>query len=104
MSHQHEYAEKLKSKIDQWDKELAELEQKLKQVPKELQTGLAGKASEFREKHKAILIRLEEMEDASEGAWDEMSKGMEKAWLDLKEGFKNAKMEISSLREDNIDD
>lgn len=104
MSDQHEYAEKLKAKIDEWDKELAELEKKLKQVPKELQTGLASKASEFKEKHKAILIRLEEMEDASEGAWHEISKGIEKAWLDLKDGFKNAKMEISSLREDKIDD
>lgn len=104
MSNQHEYAEKLKAKIDEWDKELAELEKKLKQAPKELQTGLASKASEFKEKHKATLIRLEEMEDASEGAWDEISKGIEKAWLDLKDGFKNAKMEISSLREDNIDD
>lgn len=104
MNDRHEYAAKLKAKIDEWDKELGELEKKLKQAPKELQAGLASKTSEFKEKHKATLTRIQEMEDASEGAWDEISKGVEKAWLDLKDGFKNAKMEISSLQKDNIDD
>ncbi len=94
MADRHEYGEKLKTKIDNWNGELDVLEKKLKEVPGELQTRLDGAIKDFKVKYQETKQRIQEMETDGEGALQEVGKGVEDAWEALKQGFKKAKIEL----------
>lgn len=90
MTTRHEYIEKLKEKLDQWDADIEEFEAMAEKTRAELKFELEDQLTSLRIKRDIARLQLSEMMDASEEAWEDLTKGADEAWGNMKDAIEKA--------------
>jgi hypothetical protein len=91
MTTRHEYIEKFKNKLDEWDADIDELEAQAQKTKAELKFELEDQITSLKVKRDIAKLKLSEIMDASEEAWEDFKTGAEDAWSDLKSAMEKAK-------------
>lgn len=91
MTTRHEYIEKFKEKLDEWDTDIDELEAKAQKAKAGMKNELDDQITSLRVKRDLARLKLSEIKDASEEAWEDVKGGAEEAWSDLKDAMGKAK-------------
>lgn len=91
MTTRHEYIEKLKQKLDEWDADIDEFEVKAKKTRAEVKFELEDQMTSLRLKRDIARLKLSEIIDASEEAWEDVKQGAEEAWSSLKDAIEKAR-------------
>jgi hypothetical protein len=91
MTSRHAYIDKLKDKLDEWDVQIDELEERALETKAELKFELEDQMRSLKLKRDITRLKLSEIKDASEDAWEELKAGAEEAWHDLKDAIEKAR-------------
>jgi predicted RNase H-like nuclease (RuvC/YqgF family) len=91
MTGRHEYIDKLKDKLDEWDADIDELEARAQKAKAELKFELQDQITSLKLKRDIAKLKLSEIKDASEEAWEDIKAGAEEAWSDVKDAMEKAK-------------
>ena len=91
MTSRHEYIDKLKEKLDEWDADIDELEERAQKTKTEIEFELKDQITTLKLKRDIVKLKLSEIMDASEEAWEDIKAGAEEAWADVKDAMKKAK-------------
>lgn len=91
MTGRHEYIDKLKDKLDEWDADIDELEARAQNAKAELKYELEDQITSLKLKRDIAKLKLSEIKDASEEAWEDIKAGAEEAWSDVKDAMEKAK-------------
>jgi hypothetical protein len=90
MTSRHEYIEKLKDKLDEWDADIDTLEEKAQHAKADLKFEYQDQLAALRRKRDDMKLKLAELMDSSEDAWDDLKKGADTAWHNMKEAVDKA--------------
>jgi hypothetical protein len=90
MNTRHDYIEKLKIKLDEWDNDIDELEAKALRAKSEIKYEVEDQIKSLRLKRDIASMKMSEIKDASEEAWEDLKEGADEAWLNLKEAIDKA--------------
>ena len=91
MTNRHEYIEKFKNKLDEWDADIDELEAQAQKTKAELKFELEDQITSLKVKRDIAKLKLSEIMDSSEEAWEDFKTGAEEAWSDLKSAMEKAR-------------
>jgi vacuolar-type H+-ATPase subunit H len=91
MTSRHEYIDRLKDKLDEWDADIDELEELATKAKSELKFELEDQITSLKLKRDIAKLKLSEIKDASEEAWEDIKTGTEEAWDDLKDAIEKAR-------------
>lgn len=91
MTSRHEYIEKLKDKLDTWDADIDGFEARAQLAKADMKNELDDQITSLRLKRDLARLKLSEIKDASEEAWEDVKGGAEEAWADLKNSMEKAK-------------
>ena len=91
MTSRHEYIDKLKDKLDEWDADIDELEERAQKAKTNLEFELKDQITALKLKRDIAKLKLAEIKDASEEAWEDIKAGAEEAWADVKDAMDKAK-------------
>ncbi len=91
MSLRETYTSKLKQQLTEWSEQIDRLEQKAKLADSELRLKYHTQLDELKAKRDEAKIKLSELQEASEEAWEEVKKGSESIWDTIKTTFHEAK-------------
>lgn len=84
------YLQKLAAQLQEWDTELDELKLKAGQAKADAQAEIEEQITELRAKKDAAMLKFNQLQDASDEAWEDIKAGAEKSWTELKGAFKSA--------------
>lgn len=90
MTSRHEYIEKLKVKLDEWDADIEELENRTQQTTAELKSEFEDQLISLRLQRDIARLKLAEMMDASEEAWEDLTQGADEAWDNMMDAIEKA--------------
>ena len=91
MTTRHEYIEKFKNKLDEWDADIDVLEVKARETTDELKVELVDQLASLRVRRDIAKLKLAEIKDASEEAWDDIKEGADEAWNSLMQAIDKAR-------------
>ena len=91
MTNRHEYIEKLKDKLDEWDADIDEFEARAQKTRVDLKFELEDQLASLKVKRDHARHKLAEIMDASEEAWQDIKLGVDEAWNNLKEAVDKAR-------------
>ena len=91
MTTRHEYIEKFKNKLDEWDADIDVLELKARETTDELKVELVDQLASLRVRRDIAKLKLAEIKDASEEAWEDIKGGADEAWSSLKQAIEKAR-------------
>ena len=91
MTTRHEYIEKFKNKLDEWDADIGELEAQAQKTKAELKFELEDQITSLKVKRDIAKLKLSEITDASEEAWEDVKTGAEEAWADIRTAIEKAR-------------
>jgi len=91
MTSRHEYIDKFKVKLDEWDADIDELEDRAQKAKADLKSELDDQIRSLKLKRDIAKLKLSEIKDASEEAWEDVKAGAEEAWADVKDAMEKAK-------------
>ncbi len=91
MTSRHEYIDKFKEKLDEWDTDIDELEDRAQKAKADLKFELEDQITSLKLKRDIAKLKLSEIKDASEEAWEDVKTGAEEAWADIKDAMEKAK-------------
>lgn len=90
MTTRHEYIEKLKVKLDEWDADIDELEARAEKTTVELKFEFEDQLKSLRLQRDIARLKLSEIMDASEEAWDDVIQGADEAWSSMRDALEKA--------------
>lgn len=90
MSTRDAYVEKLKAQLDQWNADIDKLEAKGRELQADAQVSYNKKLEDLRTRRDEAAGKLEEIQSASEHAWEDLKAGTEMAWDSLSEAVSSA--------------
>ena len=85
------YIEKMKAKLDKWNREIDKLEDKAALAKGEAHSAYHRQIEALHARRREFEARLEDAREAVEQAWDGLKDGLEDAWKALSQGIKSAK-------------
>ena len=91
MTTRHEYIEKLKNKLDEWDADIDEFEANAQKTTTELKFELEDQITALKVKRDIAKLKLAELMDAGEEAWQDIKDGADEAWGSLKQAIDKAR-------------
>lgn len=94
MSKRHEYLEKLKAQLEEWEYDIDRLEARLEDAQGDAKVKMDKAIKDLKAKQKDVQAKLKTVEEAAEDAWQDVKDGLELAWDSLKLGFLAAKSEF----------
>lgn len=94
MSDRKKYVNEMKTKLDQWNKDIDELEEKTKTASTELKEGYRKQVDTLKNKRDEAAQKFEELQSATESGWEDVKEGMEQAWNSVSHAFSSAKDKI----------
>lgn len=95
MSEEREaYVQELKAKMDEWNAEIDKLEAKADQAKAESKIEYEKQLANLRAKRKEVDEKIAELQQSSEGAWEDLKQGLENSWEILKTSVTKAKSEF----------
>lgn len=97
----HEYIQKLKTQLDEWDYEIDRLEAKAKEVQHTISEKLKTNVSELKEKSEQLKVRFKDVEHATEEAAADVKDALDMAWNSLKMGVLAVRSEFEDGEKKN---
>lgn len=91
MTTRHDYIEKLKNKLDEWDADIDEMEASAQRAKADLKYELEDQIKSLRIKRDIASARLGELMDSGEEAWLDIKEGADEAWESLKAAIDKAR-------------
>ena len=91
MTTRHEYIEKLKNKLDEWDAEIDEFEANALKTKADLKYELEDQIASLKIKRDIARAQLLELMDSGEDAWEDIKEGVDEAWTNLKLAIEKAR-------------
>lgn len=91
MTNRHEYVQKLKDKLDEWDADIDEFEERTQRAKVDLKFELEDQLTSLKAKRDIARQKLAEIMDASEEAWQDVKHGVDDAWASMKEAIDKAR-------------
>lgn len=91
MATREEYVRKLQAKLDEWNADIDRLAVKAALAEAELKTQYSEEIEMLRNKQIEARVKLEALQEASEGAWEDMRSGLDIAWDAISEAVSSAK-------------
>jgi predicted RNase H-like nuclease (RuvC/YqgF family) len=83
MTSRHEFIDKLKLKLDEWDADIDELEDRAQRAKADVKFELEDQITSLKLKRDIAKLKLSEIKDAGEEAWEDIKTGAEEAWDDV---------------------
>jgi chromosome segregation ATPase len=90
MSDRDVYVEKMKTKIDEWNADLAKLEARSREANADMRLKYDEKIQELKGQRERAEEQMKELQRASEESWKRMRDGMESAWDEINRAFREA--------------
>lgn len=90
MSEKDQYVEKAKAKLDQWNAEIDKLQAKADEADAGSRIEYQKQLDEMRAKRDEAQVRLKELAEASDDAWEDVKAGFDKAWDNISGAFQSA--------------
>jgi uncharacterized coiled-coil DUF342 family protein len=87
----NEYVEQLKTKLDEWNRDIAHWEEKARSKKNDLTIDYEMKMDELRKKRDEATAKLKELQASSGEAWKELKAGADSAWAAMREAFDKAR-------------
>lgn len=84
------YVEMLKEQLDKWNTELDKLEAKADRTRTEGKLEYEKQMADLKERRKDLEDKIDEIQQAGEGAWEDLKAGVEIAWDALGDAIKSA--------------
>lgn len=88
------YVQKLKAKLDEWNSEIDVLAAKADKAEADAKISYQNRLEDLRTKRAEVEEKIAELQQASEGAWEDLKQGLENSWDILKTSFTRAKSEF----------
>jgi hypothetical protein len=85
------YVQKLKAQLEAWSADIQRLEAEAGKASADSQIKLEKTIDELRARKHDAEIRLKEIENASDEAWQELAKGADAAWNEITQSFERAR-------------
>ena len=95
MSKRDEYAEKLKTQIDDWNAELDRFEARMNAAAADARQKYQEELNALRQRRDEMLQELARVQQATDDAWDEVWRGAEEAWQAMKDAFTRARSKFN---------
>lgn len=89
MSMKAAYKQKIEAELELAQAKLAELKARAKSSTADVRIKYAKQADEFEKKFDVAKVKLKELGEAGEDAWDHLKDGVENAWGALREAVQN---------------
>lgn len=90
MSKKEAYVQKLHAKIDEWNADIDKLSAKADQVEADSRLEFEKQIEALKAKREEFKLKLGELSQTSEDAWDDLKSGMDLAWDALNEALRSA--------------
>ncbi len=84
------YKQKIQSQLDEWNAEIDKLKAKADSAGADAQLEYNQQIKEIRDRQDTVKQKLNELEESSEGAWEEVKTGMDEAMDALDKSLKSA--------------
>ena len=83
MSDKTAYTRKLEAEIEEWNAEIDLLRAKAKSASADAQLDYEQQIEDLKSKRDEMEGKLQELNDASAGAWEDVKRGVDRAWKDM---------------------
>lgn len=90
MSNRDQYVAKMKAQLDQWNADIDKLEAKAKETEADVRIEHQEEIEAIKAQRDQLVDKLEEVENASEAAWEDIKTGAESAWNSLDNALQSA--------------
>lgn len=90
MTTRKEYTQKLKSKLDEWNEKIDELETKLEATDMEARAEYQEQLQTLKSNRETLEQKVSELQDASGDAWNDIRAGAADAWEALDDALDRA--------------
>ena len=90
MTARKEYVERLKQNLDQWNANLAELEDKARVARTDLRIEYEMQLEALRKHGEEATAKLKELQASGEDAWKDLTVGADSAWTAMREAIDKA--------------
>lgn len=91
MSIKEAYEKKLRAQLDEWKSEIDSLKAKADAAEADSQLEYYKHIEDLRTRQEAARVKLQELENAGEGAWEDLKAGVENAWDELGQAIDTAR-------------
>ena len=91
MSTRDDYIRKMHSRLDHWNADIDRLAAKADQLAADVRVEFDAQIAALRSRRDDARKKLEQLQNAGEGAWQDMKAGMEMAWDAIGEAVDSAK-------------
>lgn len=90
MENRKEYIDKMAARLKEWDDEIIKLEEKVLAAKADVKAEYHKQLMELLNKKDAAQLKLKNIMDARDDAWQELKAGIELSWEILEDSIKNA--------------
>lgn len=90
MSNKQAYQQKIQAQLDEWSAEIDKLRAKADKADADAQIAFNREIDNLRDKKNQAREKLDELSDASEGAWEDLKTGVEAASNQLGQALRSA--------------
>jgi len=91
MSSRDEYVRKMQAKLEQWNAEIDTLTAKAGEVKADVRNEYNEQIESLKSKQAAARQKIEEVQQAGEGAWGDLKSGIELAWTAMGDAVDSAR-------------
>lgn len=91
MGNRDEYVRKMQAKLEEWNAEIDKLSAKANEATAELKKEYSEQIESLKARQAVARERIEELQQAGEGAWGDLKSGIELAWTALGEALDSAR-------------
>lgn len=91
MATRQEYTEKLKSKLDEWNGKIDELQANGEETGEEMHAEYRKQIQELKAQRAELRNTLRKLQDASGDAWKEIKHGADNAWSAMEAALDRAR-------------
>jgi hypothetical protein len=90
MEDKQSFLQKLATQLQEWDTEIDELKVKAHLAKADAKDELNKQIEDLRVKKEAAQVKLKQLQEVGDEAWDELKAGAEKSWTELRGAFRSA--------------
>ena len=91
MTTRHDYIQKFKDKLDEWDADIDEFEANAQRAKADIKYELEDQITSLKVKRDLAKLKLAELVDSGEEAWQDIKEGADEAWSSLKAAVDKAR-------------
>ena len=91
MGNRDEYVRKMQAKLEEWNAEIDKLSIKANEATAELRKEYSEQIESLKARQAVARERIEELQQAGEGAWGDLKSGIEIAWTAMGEALDSAR-------------